>query len=309
MGRIVLFAAMLIWAIPSGAQTFRIWEDTNTGSNSVTMEAYIPPHGEAKTAIIICPGGSYHWLDKENEGRKVGEWLKANGIAAFVLHYRVAGIFAYWSHYRVLWRGNRHPDMIQDVQRAIQLVRERAENWGIDPDRVGVMGFSAGGHLAAMAAIYGKTNFLTHLALPPTVDVRPNFAAAIYPVVTFHDKRFAHKRSRKGILGELPQYQVQMQDSLSLERHVQADCPPIFIVNCKNDPTVKYQNSELLDSALTAQGVQHKYIQYQTGGHGFGASNKKGTLEARQWKNEFLHWLHAWEQEQEKCCVGESQAY
>ena len=280
------------------AESFRIWEGTNTGARSVIIKAYIPEDiNQQRTAIIVCPGGSYHWLDKNNEGRKVGEWLKANGIAAFVLHYRVAGIFAYWSHYRVLWRGNRHPDMIRDLQRSIQFVRERAAGWGIDPNRVGVMGFSAGGHLAAMSALYGNTNFLDLLALPSTVDIRPSFVASIYPVVTFHDKRYAHKRSRKGLLGELPQYQVRMQDSLSLELHIPASCPAFFIVNCKNDPIVKYQNSELLDSALTAQGIPHKYIQYETGGHGFGASDEKGTSEARQWRNEFIQWLRAWENE------------
>lgn len=295
----ILFVLLIIAGTAIGVEPLRIWEGTNTGAKSVTMEAYIPEGSNSlKTAIIVCPGGSYHWLDKKNEGRKVGEWLKANGIAAFVLHYRVAGIFAYWSHYRVLWRGNRHPDMIQDVQRAIQLVRERAEVWGIAPNRVGVMGFSAGGHLAAMAALYGDTNFLSLLSIPTTVDVRPNFVAPIYPVVTFHDKRYAHKRSRKGLLGELPQYKKRMQDSLSLELHIPTDCPPFFIVNCKNDPIVKYQNSELLDSALTVHRVPHKYIQYETGGHGFGASNEKGTPEARQWRNEFIAWLRAWESEQ-----------
>lgn len=295
----ILFVLLIIAGTAIGVEPLRIWEGTHTGAKSVTMEAYIPEGSNSlKTAIIVCPGGSYHWLDKKNEGRKVGEWLKANGIAAFVLHYRVAGIFAYWSHYRVLWRGNRHPDMIQDVQRAIQLVRERAEVWGIDPNRVGVMGFSAGGHLAAMAALYGDTNFLSLLSIPTTVDVRPNFVAPIYPVVTFHDKRYAHKRSRKGLLGELPQYKKRMQDSLSLELHIPSDCPPFFIVNCKNDPIVKYQNSELLDSALTVHGVPHKYIQYETGGHGFGASNVKGTPEVQQWRNEFIAWLRAWEHEQ-----------
>ena len=182
---LVLLSAVSVFTL--SAESFRIWGDVRGGAKSVTMEAYLPEGDTPKTAIIVCPGGSYHWLDKENEGRKVGEWLKANGIAAFVLHYRVAGIFAYWSHYRVLWRGNRHPDMIQDVQRAIQIVREKADEWGIDTNRVGVMGFSAGGHLAAMSAIYGHTNFLTQLSLQPKVSVRPNFAAAIYPVVTFHE--------------------------------------------------------------------------------------------------------------------------
>lgn len=82
-----------------------------------------------------------------------------------------------------------------------------------------------------------------------------------------------------------------LRDSLSLEKHVPADCPPVFLINCKDDPIVDYRNSELLDSALTARRVNHVYIQYQTGGHGFGASTTKGTAECRQWKDRFLQWL------------------
>jgi acetyl esterase/lipase len=110
-------------------------------------------------------------------------------------------------------------------------------------------------------------------------------------VVTFSDPRYVHKRSRRGALGVWRQWNTTLQDSLSIERHISPDCSPVFLVNCVDDPVVKYQNSELLDSALTANSVPHRYIQYQTGGHGFGASTVKGTDESRQWKNEFIQWI------------------
>ncbi len=102
-----------------------------------------------------------------------------------------------------------------------------------------------------------------------------------------------HKRSRRALLGDDRVNDMKLRDSLSLERHVPIDCPPVFLVNCQDDPIVKYHNSELLDSALTAQHVQHRYIQYRTGGHGFGASASKGTAECRQWKDEFIKWLRS----------------
>ena len=100
-----------------------------------------------------------------------------------------------------------------------------------------------------------------------------------------------HKRSRRGLLGDSRTGNEALRDSLSLERHVPTDCPPVFLVNCVDDPVVDYRNSVLLDSALTAAGVNHRYVQFHTGGHGFGASERKGTAECRQWKGMFLEWI------------------
>ena len=103
-------------------------------------------------AVIVCPGGSYSWLDMQTEGKEVAQWLQANGISAFVLKYRVQGIVPYITHSRLLFRGHQYPDAQDDLQQAIQYVREHAEEYGIDPHRIGVMGFSAGGHLALCGA-------------------------------------------------------------------------------------------------------------------------------------------------------------
>ena len=228
------------------------------------------------TAIIVCPGGSYCWHDMKTEGSEVARWLQGNGISAFVLKYRVQGIVPYITHSRLLFKGHQHPDMLNDLQQAIRFVREHATEYGINPHRIGVMGFSAGGHLAMHSAEQSHS--------------LPDFVAAIYPVVSMSHP-CTHKRSRRALLGEYRKYNKSMRDSLSLKKHVTKGCPPVFLVNCKDDPVVKYHNSELLDSALTVQGVEHRYIQYQTGGHGFGASNAKGTAECRAWKDEFLSWL------------------
>ena len=191
-------------------------------------------------------------------------------------------MFQYVSHSRLFSGGHQHPDMINDLQRAIQYVREHTSEYSIDPKRLGVMGFSAGGHLAMMAGIY-KPQVASRNSLP-------DFIAAIYPVVSMSHPD-THKRSRRALLGEHRKNDQAMRDSLSIEKHVTKDCPPVFLVNCKDDPVVKYHNSELLDSALTAQGINHRYIQYRTGGHGFGASDTKGTAECRAWKEEFLKWV------------------
>ena len=230
-------------------------------------------------AVIVCPGGSYCWHDMVHEGSEVGEWLQQSGINAFVLKYRVASISAYFLGYRVLGLGNKYPNMLTDVEDALSYVYQHADSLHIDTTRIGVMGFSAGGHLSVMSAMYNRTQY------------KPAFVCPIYPVVTMSDERYVHRRSRRGALGVWGHLNRQMRDSLSLEKHITPSCPPVFLVSCVDDPVVKHHNSELLDSALTAQQVPHRYIEYKTGGHGFGASNKKGTAECREWKKEFLQWI------------------
>lgn len=283
---------LAVIALPSHAQLpVALWQGTTVRADDVMLTPYLPEHNPTGTAVIVCPGGSYCWLDRESEGELVGQWLKASGVAAFVLKYRTAGIGAFVTRYRMLVRGNQYPDMLCDLQRAIQWVRENAESYGVFTDRVGVMGFSAGGHLAMMAGV-SRTDFLTPLGLTPEVPLRPDFLAPIYPVVTFSDETLTHRRSRRGLLGEWRKSKRMWQDSLSVEKQVRPDCPPVFLLHCMDDPVVKYGNSMLLDSALTAQNIPHTYIRYQTGGHGFGANPRKGSPESALWRNEFLKWLN-----------------
>ena len=272
-------------------EAVRIWEGTGVGSRKVTLLPFLPTENlYGGVAVIVCPGGSYCWHDYETEGTEVARWLQSEGIAAFVLKYRVQGIFQYITHSRAIFGGHKHPDMLEDIQRAIQLLRERAGFYGIHPYRIGAMGFSAGGHLVMSSACFSATDFLARQGIEHTVSLRPDFVAPIYPVVSMSHP-VTHKRSRRALLGEWGKFSRSLRDSLSLERHVPADCPPVFLMNCIDDPVVEFQNSVLLDSALTGKGIPHLYIQYRTGGHGFGASDTLGTAECRQWRNEFIKWL------------------
>lgn len=282
---------LLLWSLLlplcASAQTGRprcinIWQGTTVGK-TVVMTSYLA-EGKGNAAVIVCPGGSYLWHDMGGEGKDVGEWLQRNGISAFVLRYRTAGVGAFLTPYRYVFRGNRYPDALNDLLRAMQYVKAHSAELGVDASRVAAMGFSAGGHLVMSAA-----------ELLPR-EQRPWFVVPVYPVVTMTEA-CVHRRSRRALLGDSRLRSRQLRDLLSLERHVPADCPPVFLVNCKDDPVVDCRNSELLDSALTRQQVPHRYIQYRTGGHGFGASDHKGTAECRQWKEEFMAWFRRLEED------------
>lgn len=274
----------------SQIDTVALWNgEKDHHKTSVQMFVFRPekPNG---TGVVVCPGGSYYWLDESGEGLDVGEWLSSNGFTAFVLFYRTAGAPEFVWHSRIVARGVRHPDMITDAQLALKWAWDHSKDYGIKKGKTGIMGFSAGGHLALSSLCFHKTNFIYGRdALDGENYLKPAFVAAIYPVVTMKG-RYAHKRSRRGLIGDIRQGNKALRDSLSIEEHIPADCPPVFFINCKDDPVVDYRNSELLDSALNAAGVNHKYIQYDTGKHGFGVSDHYGSPECRQWRNEFLEW-------------------
>lgn len=271
----VLSILYIIVATYSFSQV-NIWDGSDC-HHDVGLTPFLA-NGSDNVAVIVCPGGSYFWHDMQTEGYEVAKWLQKNEISAFVLRYRTAGLPAFLIHYRLLFKGNSYPDPQDDLRQAITYLCQHADDYSISPKKIGVLGFSAGGHLAMSAAeLFKKSE-------------RPAFVAAIYPVVSMSDN-CVHKRSRRGLLGDKKRHNQQLCDSLSLEKNIPADCPPVFLVNCKDDPIVDYHNSELLDSALTIQEVPHTYIQYQTGGHGFGVSEKRGSPECRQWKQAFLDWI------------------
>ena len=275
MHKLILLTLSLI-LFPSTYAQVNIWENTSCRKN-VEMKLFLA-NGAKNPAVIICPGGSYFWHDTHNEATLVAKWLQRKGISAFVLKYRTAHVPAFVTHYRYIFRGNRYPDAQNDLKQALNYVRANAGNYGIDINKIGLMGFSAGGHLVMSSVeLFDECDW-------------PAFIACIYPVVTM-TQECAHKRSRRGLLGDSKVKNEFLKDKLSLEKHVPRNCPPVFLLNCKDDPIVDYRNSELLDSALTIKEVPHLYIQYQTGGHGFGASDTKGSSECRQWKDAFLNWF------------------
>ncbi|MCQ2083648.1 MAG: alpha/beta hydrolase [Bacteroidaceae bacterium] len=284
---LLLFTALVIR--PSEL-TVTPWADSDKRASEVMFTPYLTENSHEAPSVIVCPGGSYCWLDVKGEGIEVAEWLQKQGINAFLLQYRTAGFGAYFTHYRYVARGNRHPDMLCDLQRAIRLLRENADEYGINPDKLGVMGFSAGGHLVMSSGCYYSMDFTSLPQDSPTVSLRPDFIVSIYPVVTM-EKPYVHKRSRRGLLGEWGKNRVKLRRMMSLEDNIPEGCPPVFLVNCKDDPVVDWHNSVLLDSALTAKGIRHRYIQYEKGLHGFGVSEIYGSEESRRWKYAFLDWL------------------
>jgi len=249
------------------------------------LKVFIPekPTG---TAVIVCPGGSYFWHDFASEGDSVASALSDSGITAFVLDYSVASAFDFLTHSRLIFRGHRYPDMLTDIQDAI--VKIRRGEYGISPERIGVIGFSAGGHLALLSAESYRDSFTTSVS--SATERRPDFVASIYPVVSMSSP-YTHKRSRRGALGDSKSHNRIMRDSLSMELHAdRIDCP-VFLLNCDDDDVVDYHNSLLMDSALTASHVPHKYIKYQVGGHGFGYNHKHFTEETSHWMRDFLNWV------------------
>ena len=257
-------------------QTVSIW-DKNVASkkmNKSEMIAFIAENNTSGLSVIICPGGSYRHLAIKKEGIKVAEWLQKNGITTFVLRYRVG------------LHKNRHPAMIQDLQRAIQLVKENHSTYHIDTCKVGVMGFSAGGHLAGTAATYYQTNFMEDLGIETNVSLRPDFVAMIYPVVSMTEN-YAHKKSRRYLLGK--NYSPEVELMMSLEKNVHSDMPPVFMIHCTKDKTVDYRNALYYNDALTQIGVSCEFISYDEKGHGFGIN--PNSSHAPSWINNFIPWL------------------
>ena len=234
---------------------------------------------QTHTAVIICPGGSYHHLGLKGEGNTSAVWFSENGVTAFVLKYRTAESFYH------------HPAMLQDIQRAIQLVRENAEEWDIDPSKVGVIGYSAGGHLVTMAGEFFEThNEIEKLGIPCDVSLRPDFVIPVYPVVTMQDD-IAHKWSRNSLLGKGKKNQAQARkDEFSMELNVPDNMPPTYVVVCKDDPIVIYENSFRLYDALQAKNIPSRLAVYDWGKHGFGMKDNDFMKEFH-WNKTLKEWL------------------
>jgi acetyl esterase/lipase len=240
------------------------------------LYAYLAPDSIATgVCVIVCPGGSYHHLGLPHEGYQVAEWLNTQGITAFVLRYRV-GMYGY-----------HHPAMIEDLQRATQYVRDNAATFHINQNKLGAMGFSAGGHLVTMAGVFAHFNFLAPYGITSQANLRPDFIVPVYPVVSMQDS-LAHRHSRECLLTK--HYTKADMDKFSMELNIPADMPPVFLVTAKDDPIVFYQNSVVLDKALTSENIKHQFLLYEVGGHGYGMSEKRGG-ETAKWRFEFTKWL------------------
>ena len=239
------------------------------------LKVFLPDPGKANgEAVIICPGGSYHWLSKKVEGTEVAGKLRDMGYAAYVLHYRRSGT-RYFLFRGLAFPQNHWPDAHEDLLDAIRTVRSGGYS------KVGVMGFSAGGHLALSSGeFFGNGSpFFGHGSREGD---RPDFIVAVYPVVTMCREDIVHERSRRALLGSRLR-DVSLRDSLSMEKNVPDDMPQVFLTNCKDDPIVDWRNSEVMDSALTAKGIPHMYMQYGKGGHGYGVSSSVNPEPSSGW--------------------------
>jgi acetyl esterase/lipase len=255
-------------------QPFRIRNVTEP-----TISVYLPQNRLLnRTAIIICPGGGYVRLAFDHEGFEVAEWLNQQGIAGIVLKYRLPDD-------RIMEDKSIGP--LQDVQQAIRIVRKKANEWQINPNKIGVMGFSAGGHLAATAStLYGM-----QVSPKDTVSARPDFTVLLYPVISFRDS-VTHMGSRLRLLGDSMSEDIIHQ--FSADEQVTADTPPAFLAHSLDDGAVSYINSLQYMTALKRNGIRCELHLFQSGGHGYGISRARGS--EGSWPILLKEWLkmNAW---------------
>lgn len=248
------------------------------GVQNPTLTLYPPPAGKANgTVVIICPGGGYGRLAIGHEGNAVADWLNAHGVTCFVLKYRL--------------KEYGHPAPLRDVLRAVRFVRSRAAAYGIDPQRIGVFGSSAGGHLAASAGtLFDHADGRTGHELD-AVSARPDFIILLYPVIQM-DGPHAHRGSRTNLLGDHPS--PERVALLSVDQQVTARTPPAFLVHTAEDKSVPLENSLAFFTALRRAGVPAELHLYEKGPHGFGL--RQGLGPTSNWPQRCVEWMqsHGW---------------
>jgi acetyl esterase/lipase len=262
-------AKILLW--PQGAPDAKGDKD----SDKPNLTLYLPTDDKANgTAVIICPGGGYGGLSMDKEGKAVAQWLNTLGVTALVLDYRHAG------------KGYHFPAPLEDAQRAIRLVRTSAEAWKIDPARIGIMGFSAGGHLASTVGThFDKGNPQAEDPID-RASCRPDFLVLCYAVISMSSE-YTHKGSKKNLLGDMPD--PDLVQNLSNELQVTSETPPTFLFCTNADTTVPAENSVQFYLALRKAKVPAELHIYQQGAHGVGLAPKDPVLST--WKDRLADWL------------------
>ena len=262
--------------------TIPLWEGQTPGALGTapedipTLTIYMPPNTTGPmTAIIIAPGGGYRALSMNLEGRMPANYLNTLGIATFVLKYRLGPKY-------------HNPIEIGDMQRAIRIVRSRADEWHLNPARIGVMGFSAGGHLAATASTHFDAGNASAADPIDRVSSRPDFAVLGYPVITFTEA-WTHQGSKTMLLGD--QQDASLARNLSNETQVTANTPPTFIFHTNADTTVPVENSIFYFLALRKAGVPAEMHVFKDGAHGAGLALQDPALS--EWPKTLTNWLRA----------------
>jgi acetyl esterase/lipase len=268
-------------AQPAGQPEERVQEDKIVWVRHIqnpSAEVRLPARGNATgQAVVVCPGGGYGGLAYDWEGTDIAGWLNSRGIAAIVLSYRLP-IDGDVAHQKWLCP-------LLDAQRAIRLTRAHAREWGIDPAKVGIMGFSAGGHLASTAGTHFDAGDAKAAHPIDRLSSRPDFMVLVYPVITMME--FTHGGSRLNLLGKNPSDELARRYSNELQ--VTNDTPPTFLVHAGDDGAVPVQNSLLFYSALLAHHVPAELHVYPQGGHGFSLALDKGHLQ--DWTHVCARWL------------------
>lgn len=247
-----------------------------------TLEIYLPAKNNATgKAMIICPGGGYGGLAYDWEGTDMAKWLNTEGIAAFVLKYRLP-------QSKSVITPNESP--LQDAQRAMRLVRHNAADWNIEEDQIGIMGFSAGGHLASTLGTHydNKNNFVEDDI--DTLSAKPNFMVLVYPVITMTTPH-THMGSRNNLIGNAPSQ--EHIDFYSNELHINEDTPPTILIHASDDGSVPVQNSLMFYEGLINAGVSAEMHIYPEGGHGFSFARGTGNLET--WIDRCADWIRGLE--------------
>ena len=265
---------------PNYVEKSTVVEGIYTRFEKVTSPAlfiYLPPKESATgTAVLICPGGGYAGLAFNHEGYAIAKWLNDNGIAGIVLKYRLPSD---------LIMKDKSIGPLQDAQEAIRTIRRNAEKWNINPNKVGVIGFSAGGHLASTLS----THYAEKVYEPKdTLSARPDFSILMYPVITM-DSSFTHAGSRRNLIGEKPSADAVRRFSNELQ--VNGKTPPTFLVHSMDDKTVPVKNSIVYYEALVKYGIPSELHVFRKGGHGYGLAGGKETESS--WPDLCIKWLKA----------------
>jgi acetyl esterase/lipase len=248
-----------------------------SGITRPTLTVVLPPADQATgAAVVICPGGGYSVVAIDHEGHDIAKWFASFGVAGIVLKYRLP---------RADITGDGTPWPLLDAQRAIRTARANAERWRIKPDRVGVMGFSAGGHLASTAATHFDAGDASAKDPIARQSCRPDFAILVYAAISLQAP-FAHVGSRRNLLGA--DASAERIASFSNELQVKSATPPAFLVHTKDDP-VKFDHSVLFAEALQRAGVPAELALYEKGGHGYGLGIHGG--EVAGWPDRCKAWM------------------
>lgn len=295
MKKLNLFIALLFVAASLFAQdkTLKVWPDGAPTDNGMTepeekydgvrvrnvseaeMYVYLPEKEKnTGAAVVICPGGGY-WIEAmDHEGYDIAKWLQAKGVAGIVLKYRLP-----YGHHEV---------PADDARQTMRIVRMNAKEWGIDPEKIGIAGSSAGGHLASTAGTVFDTGKKESTNPIEKVSCRPDFMLLLYPVITFNEE-WGHMGSRKNLIGETNDWALVRK--YSNELNVTAETPPTFLVLADDDKAVVPRNSIEFYSALKRNNVPAELHIFQKGGHGFGI--RKNNQPADEWPDLFYNWLKA----------------